>query len=243
MLRIDQTPKIEFTSSTAARRPRHRETGVDGGTARAAQRDLRRDRRRAAAAADRAFAAGRGEKGMSPRASYSRPVSPRLWWFAFLATVWILRGPGPMAFRDRPECRARRLQGRQSTGVPAPLGKASPIERANIWRRPPIAWSGHTTAGGKEFAGGLGFKAAVRHALFDQHHARQGNGIGNYSDQDFLNAMHRGIRRDGARLYRRCVYVLIPMSARRNALAIKAYLFSLPPAARGRRPPIRSNSI
>ena len=26
-------------------------------------------------------------------------------------------------------------------------------------------------------------------------------GIGNYSDQDFLNAVHRGIRRDGARLY------------------------------------------
>ena len=66
---------------------------------------------------------------------------------------------------------------------------AAPIRPAfrPSWRR--RAWSSaasisrkaadcmvcHTTPGGKEYAGGLGFQAAVRHALFDQHHAGQGH--------------------------------------------------------------------
>jgi mono/diheme cytochrome c family protein len=54
-------------------------------------------------------------------------------------------------------------------------------------------------------------------------------GIGNYSDQDFLNAMHRGIRRDGARLYPAMPYTSYTYVSDADALAIKAYLFSLPP--------------
>ena len=54
-------------------------------------------------------------------------------------------------------------------------------------------------------------------------------GIGNYSDQDFLNALHRGIRRDGARLYPAMPYTSYTYITDADALAIKAYLFSLPP--------------
>ena len=54
-------------------------------------------------------------------------------------------------------------------------------------------------------------------------------GIGNYSDQDFLNAVHRGIRRDGARLYPAMPYTSYTYMTDADALAIKAYLFSLPP--------------
>jgi hypothetical protein len=54
-------------------------------------------------------------------------------------------------------------------------------------------------------------------------------GIGNYSDQDFLNAMHRGIRRDGARLYPAMPFTSYTYMTDADVLAIKAYLFSLPP--------------
>jgi mono/diheme cytochrome c family protein len=54
-------------------------------------------------------------------------------------------------------------------------------------------------------------------------------GIGNYTDQDFLNAVHRGTRRDGARLYPAMPFTSYTYISDADALAIKAYLFSLPP--------------
>ena len=53
-------------------------------------------------------------------------------------------------------------------------------------------------------------------------------GIGNYSDQDFLNALRRGMRRDGAHLYPAMPYTSYTYMTDADALAIKAYLFSLP---------------
>ena len=91
----------------------------------------------------------------------------------------------------------------------------------------------HTRVGGEEYAGGLGFKLP-----FDSYSTNitsdKETGIGNYSDQDFLNAMHRGIRRDGVRLYPAMPFTSYTYVTDADALAIKAYLFSLPPALRGR---------
>ena len=53
-------------------------------------------------------------------------------------------------------------------------------------------------------------------------------GIGDYSDEDFLNAVHRGIRKDGTRLYPAMPYPSYTYMTDADALAIKAYLFSLP---------------
>jgi len=53
-------------------------------------------------------------------------------------------------------------------------------------------------------------------------------GIGDYSDQEFLNAVQRGIRRDGARLYPAMPFTSYTYMTDADALAIKAYLFSLP---------------
>ena len=46
--------------------------------------------------------------------------------------------------------------------------------------------------------------------------------------QDFLNAVQRGIRRDGARLYPAMPFTSYTYMTDADALAIKAYLFSLP---------------
>jgi mono/diheme cytochrome c family protein len=59
--------------------------------------------------------------------------------------------------------------------------------------------------------------------------ARVETGIGKYTDQEFLDAMHRGIPRDGARLYPAMPYTSYTFVTDADALAIKAYLFSLTP--------------
>ena len=69
---------------------------------------------------------------------------------------------------------------------------------------------------------------AVRHALSTNITADKDTGIGNYSDQDFLDAVQRGVRKDGARLYPAMPYTSYTFMTDADVLAIKAYLFSLP---------------
>ena len=90
----------------------------------------------------------------------------------------------------------------------------------------------HTAHGGKQFAGGLGFKLPFGTLYSTNITPDKETGIGNYSDQDFLNAVHRGIRRDGARLYPAMPYTSYTYMTDADTLAIKAYLFSLHAGAR-----------
>jgi hypothetical protein len=54
-------------------------------------------------------------------------------------------------------------------------------------------------------------------------------GIGQYTDSDFLAAVHRGVRRDGAPLYPAMPFASYTYLTDADTLAIKAYLFSLQP--------------
>src|SRR3984957_9946004 len=87
----------------------------------------------------------------------------------------------------------------------------------------------HTSQGGKEYAGGLGFKLPFGMLYSTNITADKETGIGKYTDRDFLNAVHRGIRQDGARLYPAMPFTSYTYISDADALAIKAYLFSLPP--------------
>ena len=129
----------------------------------------------------------------------------------------------------RPESGAGGLQGGDPTGVPASLAKASLVERGAYLARAADCMVCHTTQGGKQYAGGLGFKLPFGMLYSTNITPDKETGIGNYSDQDFLNAVHRGIRRDGARLYPAMPFTSYTYITDADALAIKAYLFSLPP--------------
>jgi mono/diheme cytochrome c family protein len=61
-------------------------------------------------------------------------------------------------------------------------------------------------------------------------------GIGHYSDEQFLAAVHRGIRPDGTHLYPAMPYASYTYMTDADALAIKAYLFSLAPSHSPKRP-------
>jgi mono/diheme cytochrome c family protein len=143
--------------------------------------------------------------------------------------LWIVRGPGPMAFADGPKVALADYRGANPAGAPAALAQASVVERGAYLARAADCMVCHTTAGGKEYAGGLGFKLPFGTLYSTNITPDKETGIGNYSDQDFLAAMHRGIRRDGARLYPAMPFTSYTYVSDADALAIKAYLFSLPP--------------
>jgi mono/diheme cytochrome c family protein len=143
--------------------------------------------------------------------------------------VWIIRGPGPLAFAQGPKVALADYRGADPTGVPAGLATASLVERGAYLARAADCMVCHTTQGGKEYAGGLGFKLPFGTLYSTNITPDKETGIGNYSDQDFLNAVHRGTRRDGARLYPAMPFTSYTYMTDADALAIKAYLFSLPP--------------
>jgi mono/diheme cytochrome c family protein len=143
--------------------------------------------------------------------------------------AWVIRGPGPLAFAGGETVALADYKAANPTGVTASLAKASLVERGAYLTRAADCMACHTRPGGKDFAGGLGFKLPFGTLYATNITPDKETGIGNYSDADFLNAVHRGIRRDGARLYPAMPYVSYTYMTDDDALAIKAYLFSLPP--------------
>src|SRR5579871_180763 len=142
--------------------------------------------------------------------------------------AWYVRGPGPLAFAENP-VKLADYKGADPTGVPAQLAQASLIERGAYLARAADCVVCHTAKGGQPFAGGLAFKLPFGALYSTNITPDKDTGIGNYSDQDFLNAVHRGVRRDGQNLYPAMPYTSYTYMTDADALAIKAYLFSLPP--------------
>jgi mono/diheme cytochrome c family protein len=146
-----------------------------------------------------------------------------------LVGVWIIRGPGPMAFGTGPNVALADYKGANPTGVPATLAQVNLVERGAYLARAADCMVCHTAQSGKQYAGGLGFKLPFGTLHSTNITPDKETGIGNYSDQDFLNAIHRGTRRDGARLYPAMPYTSYTYITDADALAIKTYLFSLAP--------------
>jgi mono/diheme cytochrome c family protein len=144
--------------------------------------------------------------------------------------VWFIRGPGPMAFADGPKVQLADYKAADPTGVPAALAKGSLVERGEYLTHAADCMVCHTAPGGKPYAGGFAFKLPFGTLYSTNITPDKDTGIGNYSDADFLNALHRGTRRDGARLYPAMPYTSYSYISDADGLAIKAYLFSLPPA-------------
>ncbi len=88
----------------------------------------------------------------------------------------------------------------------------------------------HTAAGGQPFAGGREFDLGRMGKLYAPNITPdKGTGIGNWSDDDFRAAMQRGIAPGGVHLYPAFPYPSFTLLTDADVLAIKAYLFSLPP--------------
>jgi mono/diheme cytochrome c family protein len=148
---------------------------------------------------------------------------------ALAAGIWMLRGPGPLAFAGGPKVAVADYKAGDPAGVPAGLARASLVERGEYLARAADCMVCHTTGGGSPYAGGLGFKLPFGVLYSTNITPDKETGIGNYTDQEFLAAVHRGTRRDGARLYPAMPFTSYTYMTDADALAIKAYLFSLAP--------------
>ncbi len=87
----------------------------------------------------------------------------------------------------------------------------------------------HTAPGGQPFAGGYAMKLPMGTLYTPNITPDKDTGIGTWSDDDFVRAMREGIAKDGVHLYPAFPYTSFTLMTRADLLAIKAYLFSLPP--------------
>ena len=149
--------------------------------------------------------------------------------------LWIVTGPGPMDFAGGTTVALADYHGAEPTGVPGSLAQASLVRRGEYLAHAADCVVCHTSKGGREFAGGFAFTLPFGTLYSTNITPDRETGIGNYSDADFLNAVHRGIRRDGAPLYPAMSFASYTYMTDADALAIKAYLFSLPPVHAPRR--------
>jgi mono/diheme cytochrome c family protein len=141
---------------------------------------------------------------------------------------WRTFNPGPMAFAGGSTVALADYHDADPTGVPPALANADPVKRGEYLARAADCLVCHTTPGGAQYAGGLAFPLPFGTLYSTNITPDKDAGIGDYSDEDFLNAVQRGIRRDGARLYPAMPYASYTYMTDADALAIKAYLFSLP---------------
>jgi mono/diheme cytochrome c family protein len=94
----------------------------------------------------------------------------------------------------------------------------------------------HTAPGGAPFSGGVAFKLPFGVIYSTNITADRDTGIGAWSDDDVVRALHRGIAKGGTHLYPAFPYTSYTRMTRDDAVAIKAYLFSLPPVHAPARP-------
>jgi mono/diheme cytochrome c family protein len=143
--------------------------------------------------------------------------------------LWLVMGPGPTDFAGGKRAALSGASGSGPGGVPAELANASLIERGQYLTRAADCVACHTTEGGQPFAGGRPFVLPFGTMYSTNITPDKMTGIGDYSDADFLRTMHQGVARDGTRLYPAMPYASYTYMTDADALAIKAYLFSLPP--------------
>jgi mono/diheme cytochrome c family protein len=142
--------------------------------------------------------------------------------------LWHTFVPGPMAFAGGSTVALADYHAADPTGVPADLAGADPVKRGEYLARAADCMVCHTTPGGAPYAGGLEIRLPFGAIYTTNITPDKDTGIGKYSDADFLNVVQRGIRPDGTRLYPAMPYPSYTFMTDADALAIKAYLFSLP---------------
>jgi mono/diheme cytochrome c family protein len=143
--------------------------------------------------------------------------------------AWRVLNPGAMAFAGGATVALADYHAADPTGIPADFTSKDLVKRGEYLARAADCVVCHTAPGGQAYAGGLAFALPFGVLYSTNITADNTTGIGAYSDQDFLDAVRRGVRKDGARLYPAMPYPSYTAMTDADALAIKAYLFSLPP--------------
>jgi mono/diheme cytochrome c family protein len=143
---------------------------------------------------------------------------------AFLA--WAAIRPGPLAFAGKGVTLVQ--YSGKPTGVPADF-QGDALARARYLTEAADCEACHTAEGGKPFAGGRAFDTQFGTIYTPNITRDPEDGIGSWSDADFLRALHEGVNKAGQHLYPAFPYASYTYLTDEDVLAIKSYLFSLPP--------------
>ncbi|MFI4890011.1 MAG: c-type cytochrome [Steroidobacterales bacterium] len=138
-------------------------------------------------------------------------------------------GPGPMHFAAGHHVALSDYHDGDPTGVPAALKSATLLERGAYLTRAADCEACHTARGGVPFAGGRAFALPFGTLYSTNITPDPETGIGRYSERNFLDAIHKGLGPENTRLYPAMPYASYTYMSDADALAIKAYLFSLRP--------------
>jgi mono/diheme cytochrome c family protein len=152
---------------------------------------------------------------------------------------YIIFGPGATDFAGGHRVELASYSGGSPAGVPEELKAASLIAKGEYLARAADCMVCHTAQGGTPYAGGRTFVLPFGTIYSTNITPDPETGIGNYNDQNFLNAVHKGLGRNGTRLYPAMPYASYTLMSDSDALAIKAYLFSLTPV----RAPAQPNTL
>jgi mono/diheme cytochrome c family protein len=112
----------------------------------------------------------------------------------------------------------------------APASITDPVARGEYLARAADCIACHTVTGKEPFAGGVAFKMPFGTIYSSNITADKDTGIGAWSDDDFVRALHAGVGKNGEPLYPAFPYTSYTELSREDILAIKAYLFSVPVA-------------
>jgi mono/diheme cytochrome c family protein len=114
--------------------------------------------------------------------------------------------------------------------LPAAQGGAQPdlIAHGRYLTRAADCEACHSAPSGQPFAGGRAFRLPFG-VLYAPNITPDATGIAGYTDDAWVRMLHQGIGRDGQHLYPAMPYPSYTGMSRTDALAIKAYLMSLPP--------------
>jgi mono/diheme cytochrome c family protein len=162
-------------------------------------------------------------------------LQPLLWTVAAIAALavvaagYIVLGPRPTDFAGGKRVPLATYHEQDPTGVPAELKSTSLIQRGEYLTRAADCVVCHTAKGGAPFAGGRAFVLPFGVLYSTNITPDVDTGIGNDSDANFLDALHKGIGQRNTRLYPAMPYASYTYMSDDDALAIKAYLFSLKP--------------
>ena len=119
--------------------------------------------------------------------------------------------------------------------VPA-VGEENTIERGEYLVRAGGCFSCHTVPGGEKLAGGRALATPFGTFYTPNITPDPATGIGRWTDAQFLRALREGISPEGANYFPVFPYASFSRITYSDALAIKAYLFSLPSVRQQNRP-------
>jgi len=143
---------------------------------------------------------------------------------------WALRAGDPTAFAKGKRVALADFNGPNPTGVPVSLADADLVARGEYLTRAADCAACHSAPGGKPFAGGLAFKLPMIGTIYSTNITPDPEtGIGAWSDEEFLRALHQGIGKGGQHLYPAFPYTSYALMTDNDVLAIKAYLLTLAP--------------